>query len=104
MVLEAANNIDVYPFLTFSNLSTWGYRNTFFLVALCSLMKQKTEQAINNHKASSSAIKNAKIILEPFRDNHCLIIQVKITTFWHIHFYLLFDVSSVTTLIVKKLL
>ena len=32
----------------------------------------------------------------------CLIIQVKITTFRHIHFYLLFDVSSVTTLIVKK--
>ena len=28
----------------------------------------------------------------------------KITTFRHIHFYLLFDVSSVTTLIVKKLL
>ena len=37
-------------------------------------------------------------------NNHCLIIQVKITTFRHIHFYLLFDVSSVTTLIVKKLL
>ena len=28
----------------------------------------------------------------------------KITTFRHIHFYLIFDVSSVTTLIVKKLL
>ena len=31
-------------------------------------------------------------------------IQVKITTFRHVRFYLLFDVSSVTTLIVKKLL
>ena len=30
--------------------------------------------------------------------------QVKITTFSHIHFYLSFKVSSVTTLIVKKLL
>ena len=29
---------------------------------------------------------------------------VQITTFRHVHFYLLFDVSSVTTLIVKKLL
>ena len=38
------------------------------------------------------------------KNNHCLIIQVKITTFQHIHFYLLFNVSSVTTLIVKKLL
>ena len=40
----------------------------------------------------------------PETNNHCLIIQVKITTFQHIHFYLLFDVSSDTTLIVKKLL
>ena len=30
--------------------------------------------------------------------------QVKITTFRHIHFYLSFNFSSVTTLIVKKLL
>ena len=30
--------------------------------------------------------------------------QVKITTFRQIHFYLSFDVSSATTLIVKKLL
>ena len=37
-------------------------------------------------------------------NNHFLIIQVKITIFRHIHFYLLFDVLSVTTLIVKKLL
>ena len=40
------------------------------------------------------------------RKKRCLVllIQVKITTFRHFHFYLLFDVSSVTTLIVKKLL
>ena len=45
-----------------------------------------------------------KAELEQETNSHCLIIQVKITAFRQIHFYLLFDVLSDTTLIVKKLL
>ena len=46
--------------------------------------------------------KKANII--PVTNNHCLINQVKITTFRQIHFYLSFNVSSAATLNVKKLL